>query len=1239
MKERPRAILYTIQRTVIFFTLTVALSNAAIALDNETASVKIWADMQEDPAQITLHWNDPLGNNTNETTTLSYFRREVSDTEIQNIYYDWGEEHSLDLTTTSLTDTNVVPGQMYDYKIHYYHNNYPDPLSYDGRATVGINISMVEDRGRFLLVVDETMTNALAAELFRFEQDLIGDGWTVSRHNVPRQSTTAQAASSNEWSYVREIIRSEYNTHPDDLKAVLLFGRVAIPYCFVGDQAPDGHDTHVHAWPGDPLYALARTNWLANTQTYYTGYGRNKMEPGDGKLWGEYVISSARDNLAYSVGRVDMSAMSTFPETETELLRRYLNKNHAFRHKETTYDERCLIKDGFNGRFTYGMSGYRLGTLVGITNVYEGDFFSDTANQTYLWAYGSGGGSYSSCSGIGNTSDFASQSPQAVFLQFFGSYFGDYDSANNFMRASLASSGAGLTCVWGARPSWKFTLMGMGYPIGDDVLRNFYSRSGYSWYYGTVHSAFLGDPALRMHVLAPPLNLSSTNSTISWTASEDAGLSGFLGYHVYRASDMYGSFVRMTTDPITDTSWTDPSPIDPALYQVRAVRLHPGVTGTYVNNSQGVFLTVGTGVNQPPQIADVTCSPNPVPGTQASLSVTATDDGGETNLIYTWSTKSKPAGISDPTFSENFSNAAKSNTVTFSGPGEYSLRVTARDEDFLTATSYAEVTVTQTITTVSVSPATASIQVLATQQFDAVVLDQFGASMGLTPGWAVSGGGTIDASGLFTAGSVPGGPHTVTASAGGEDGTAEITVRTNSVPVADNKTAQTPYETPVDIVLTGSDADDDPLTFTIETQPSGGSVTGTPPAVTYTPTNGYSGEDSFTFTANDGWTDSAPATVTINVGSPLAADADADVLSGEAPLTVAFSGSASGGNPITGKFDTTDDGSGTISARGANGTSEGAPKAFDNSHTTKWLDFSPDTTNRSSWIQYQYATNARQRVTEYALTSANDAPERDPSDWQLLGSNDGGTNWSIVDQRLGEVFSSRFQTNSYTCSNPGDWNIYRLQIDSVYNPGSANSVQLAELELNASLGEGYTFAWDFNNDAVTDSTEQNPSHTFDNPGTYTVVLTVYDGSNTDTTNLVVTVTDTIEDTDGDGLPDDWETAYFGDATSAEPDGHGDADGLTNWEEYRAGTDPTNTASCLQFSTIQQQTNQILLKWYGSTNYGVVEPFRVQYRSSLMEGSWTNLEIVPRTAGTIQEWTHTDTGTEPGAYYRIMIPDP
>jgi len=45
------------------------------------------------------------------------------------------------------------------------------------------------------------------------------------------------------------------------------------------------------------------------------------------------------------------------------------------------------------------------------------------------------------------------------------------------------------------------------------------------------------------------------------------------------------------------------------------------------------------------------------------------------------------------------------------------------------------------------------------------------------------------------------------------------------------------------------------------------------------------------------------------------------------------------------------------------------------------------------------------------------------------------------------------------------------------------------------------------------------------------------------------------DTDGDGIPDRWESQYFGSATSANPNADPDGDGRNNLQEFLAGTNP------------------------------------------------------------------------------------
>jgi len=59
---------------------------------------------------------------------------------------------------------------------------------------------------------------------------------------------------------------------------------------------------------------------------------------------------------------------------------------------------------------------------------------------------------------------------------------------------------------------------------------------------------------------------------------------------------------------------------------------------------------------------------------------------------------------------------------------------------------------------------------------------------------------------------------------------------------------------------------------------------------------------------------------------------------------------------------------------------------------------------------------------------------------------------------------------------------------------------------------------------------------------------------------------TLLDSDSDGIPDNWETAYNLNANSgADRDLDSDGDGMSNLQEYYAGTDPTNALSRLTVS--------------------------------------------------------------------------
>ena len=84
-------------------------------------------------------------------------------------------------------------------------------------------------------------------------------------------------------------------------------------------------------------------------------------------------------------------------------------------------------------------------------------------------------------------------------------------------------------------------------------------------------------------------------------------------------------------------------------------------------------------------------------------------------------------------------------------------------------------------------------------------------------------------------------------------------------PVADAQVVTIPQDTAKTLTLTATDVDGDPLTYRVVASPAHGTLTGTAPTLTYTPTPGYEGPDSFTFTAGDDQRESAPATVSLRI--------------------------------------------------------------------------------------------------------------------------------------------------------------------------------------------------------------------------------------------------------------------------------------------------------------------------------------------------------------------------------------
>ncbi|MEM7385935.1 MAG: lamin tail domain-containing protein, partial [Verrucomicrobiota bacterium] len=132
---------------------------------------------------------------------------------------------------------------------------------------------------------------------------------------------------------------------------------------------------------------------------------------------------------------------------------------------------------------------------------------------------------------------------------------------------------------------------------------------------------------------------------------------------------------------------------------------------------------------------------------------------------------------------------------------------------------------------------------------------------------------------------------------------------------------------------------------------------------------------------------------------------------------------------------------------------EEVEKAIDDRSSTKYLNFDKLSAGFSLTL-----SRGPTVVSGLRLTSANDAPERDPSRYELFGSTDGITYTEIASANL-PLFVDRFQTIEQSFANSLPYAHYRLIFPTVRHEGSAVAMQIAEVELLALLpvvpaGEG-----------------------------------------------------------------------------------------------------------------------------------------------------------------------------------------
>jgi len=123
-----------------------------------------------------------------------------------------------------------------------------------------------------------------------------------------------------------------------------------------------------------------------------------------------------------------------------------------------------------------------------------------------------------------------------------------------------------------------------------------------------------------------------------------------------------------------------------------------------------------------------------------------------------------------------------------------------------------------------------------------------------------------------------------------------------------------------------------------------------------------------------------------------------------------------------------------------------------------------------------------------------------------------------------------------------------------------------------------------------------------------------------------------EDTDGDGLDDAWEMAYFN-TLSRDGTGDFDGDGATDAHEFRAGTDPTDQHAVLRAIPLLSLANgELRLLWPAAPG----RAYRVEYKDGLDAAPWADLGAPIHLDGATGWCVDTNAPACPQRFYRVVV---
>lgn len=148
---------------------------------------------------------------------------------------------------------------------------------------------------------------------------------------------------------------------------------------------------------------------------------------------------------------------------------------------------------------------------------------------------------------------------------------------------------------------------------------------------------------------------------------------------------------------------------------------------------------------------------------------------------------------------------------------------------------------------------------------------------------------------------------------------------------------------------------------------------------------------------------------------------------------------------------------------------------------------------------------------------------------------------------------------------------------------------------------------------------------------YSLTVTATDSgglSNTAIVSVAVTNVTVGDDSDSDGLDDDWEVTHFGNTSHSDGTGDSDGDGQNDLSEFQASSDPTLASDVFKITELTQNGNAVTLQWASKNG----KTYRVEYSYDMT--TWTPAET--GIEGTGGEVTRVHAAAQETIFYRVAV---